>query len=389
MVVVLLAAMVCVVALEWMRRPAAVPSAPVQQAIATLDKAAVPLKEIEAATTQGPTAEEQPDIAAPDASFRIARPPAGWTVQPLDYRKSVADMIGAGNMEGLTLPSVSAALQLEFGPPLVWSPDPGRTRINGRLFPLLLADPLQRVLRILSLARRQPPLYIDRTLNDVVISQFGLVVSSGFFRITGMQALTLPRTSREMIVVEGHMELEQLTVANQETQWLRQSLRLTAIRGGLYDYLFIASNCRLSREIDAEADRMNADVAAIFDSFRLLSAIDAAGAERRDAEQAEANFAAFIGQNGRTIFTNQLQVALARLADMDLRSLGGLGAAVAILRPFRTFAVSLGEEDPLWDAVDKAEGGDANPLREMLLQLQPAPEEPAPPPALDGPPAGV
>ena len=388
MVVVLLALIGAIGWIEFIRRPA--PPLPLQQAAATLDKQGVPAEEIERVPQASAAEQQEPDepISAPDASYVIARPPAGWTVRPTTLEALVKEQIGASNIAAFTLPAVSSVLLLEFGAPLVWTPQPDKTRINGRRFPMLVAEPIGRKLQIMSLRLRQPPLYIERTLYDTVITQLASLVQAGIVSLVSITAAKLPKTNRDMVVVELTQELENIEIGDRELDVVRFNIRVTAIRGDLYDYLLLATNLRFGRGGDAVAEQVDAQIARLFDSFRLLSVPDPAAEARKDGESADRDFNAFISTTGPTIFRRQMAIAAGRLADMDLSSADGITRAVALLRPFRTFAGMVHDADPglgdLWTALDQAEHGDTQPLRDLLLEYL-TPPAPAPAPAVAPP----
>ncbi len=383
MVVVLLALIGAIGWIEFIHRPAS--PLPLRQAAATLDKEGVPAEEIERVPQADAAGQQVPDepISAPDASYMIARPPTGWTVRPTTLEALVKDLVGASKISIRTLPEVSSVLVLEFGAPMAWTPQPDKMRINGRRFPMLVAEPIGRKLQIMSLRRRQPPIYIERTLYDTVITQVASLVQVGIVSLTSITAGKLPKTNRAMVVVELTQEIENLLVGERELDVVRVNIRATAIRGDLYDYLLLATNLRFGQGADPLAEQVDAQIAGLFDSFRLLSVPDPAAEARKDAERADRAFDEVISTNGPDIFRRQLTLAAGRLADLDLSSADGITRAIALLRPFRTFAGMLPDADlgygDLWTAMDKAEHGDTQPLRDLLIEyLTPPPADPVP-----------
>ena len=383
MVVVLLALIGAIGWIEFLRRPAA--PLPLQQAAATLDKKGVPAEEIERVPQAGAAEQQEPDepISAPDASYVIARPPIGWTVRPTTLEALVKEQVGASNISAFPLPVVSSILLLEFGAPLAWTPQPEKTRVRGRRLPMLLAEPIGRKLQIMSLRVRQPPLYIERTLYDTVVTHLAGLVQAGIVSLVSITSRKLPKTNRDTIVVEMTQEFENIVIGDRERDVVRFNNRMTAIRGDLYDYLLLATNFRFGGDSDPIAEQVDAQIARLLDSFRVLSVPDPAEEARKDGESADRDFNEFISSQGVMLFRGQLDIAAGRLADLDLSSAAGIARAVALLLPFRTFAGMLHDTDlgfgDLWTALDQAVHGDTQPLRDFLLaHLPPPPAGPAP-----------
>ena len=373
-----LLALICVIGwIEFIRRPVP-PLPPLQQAVTTLDKEGLPQREIETAE------QREPDqlIAARDASYVIARPPPDWTVRVSTIEAIIEERIGS--VSGLVIPAVSSVLLLEFGAPLVWTPQPDRMRINGRRFPLLLPEPLgPPKLQIVTLRRRQPPLYIERTLYDTLVTQIASIVQMGMVTLASITPGKLPKTNREMIVVEMSQKLENIMISDREVDILRVNIGVTVIRGDLYDYLLVAVNLRIGRGVDPAAERVDTEFAKLFDSFRLLSVADPAAEARKDSESAEHDFVKYLSTYGPKFFERQFKIAADLLAKMDLNSAAGVARAVVLLRPFRTFANMLQGADfhpnALWTALDQAERGDTRPLRDFLrTNLTPPPADSSP-----------
>lgn len=374
MVIVLLALIGAILLIEFIQHRA--PPRPIQEAIEQFDKQGISSREIEQ--------RQADELPAPDHSYVIARPPAGWTVRETNLQTIVEEMLGQPiDFSGLTLPSISSILLLEFGPPIIWTPQLDRTRVNGRRFPLLLFEPMGRKLQITSLRRRQPPLYTERSLYDTVIAQVLGMVQVGFISVTSVTPGKLPKTNRDMIVVEMKQTLENVLLGQRELGILRVNIRATAVRGDLFDYILLACNLRLGPGEDPVAEQMDAETAKLLDSFRLLSVLDPAAEALKDSERADRDFDNLISEKGRDFFRHQLGLAVGRLSEMDLQSADGISRAIALLRPFRDFARMLNDDFGLsvtWAALEQAEHGNTLPLRERLLAEFAAPidSEPAP-----------
>jgi hypothetical protein len=372
--------------IESIRRPsqAPPPSPTVQQVVATLDHEGLPEPEIErvvraSATNNG---ESEEPIAPSDGSYLIARPPVGWTMHPTTLEEIVEEKTGLRASDFPVAfktigPVVSSILALEFGTPLGTTPLSDRTRVNGRRYPLLLLEPASRKLQITTMRRRQPPLYVERTLYDVVFAHLAHQVRTGILSIASVTPGKLPKTNRDMIIVEMKTELENVLVGGREVDLLHLNYGVTAIRGDVYDYVLAAVNYRIRRASDPRteredtevAERVDTEIAKLFGSFRLLSVPDPDAEARKDSERADRDFDKFVATHAPVMLTQQLVLAIARLRNVNLDNRPGLAQAVGLLRPFQRFAAMLPADlapNELWTALDQAELGDALLLRHLL-----------------------
>ncbi|HVJ53767.1 MAG TPA: hypothetical protein VM689_14965 [Aliidongia sp.] len=382
MVIVLIVLVGAVLFIERLRRLASTPA--LAQAAATLDSQGLSPAEIEskpklvADTAAKKAAAPGEIIAAPDGSYVIARPGAGWTVRQATVESRLQEKFGVKDVSGLPQLPIGSMIMLQFGDGFVYEPRPDRTRVNGRRIPLLLSEPLQRTVQITTIPRRSPPFFIERSLYD---NFFMLAAADVVGQLVSIRSLTpgkLPKTNRDLLAVELVQELEDLIVSGREVETLRIQIRGIAIRGDLFDYIISATNFRMSGEPEAIADRMDEDVSALLDSFRTLSPPDPEAAERDQIRQAEAQFDASFATVGSALFHFQINIAAARLRELDYGTIEGMARAMTILRPFRVLAGMLKDPtlgmDAVWAAMDAADRGDSAPLRQLLDQLKVTPE---------------
>jgi hypothetical protein len=260
---------------------------------------------------------------------------------------------------------------LQFGNGFTYTPRPDRTRLNGRRIPLLLSEPVQRALRITTVPRRQPPFFVERSLYDNSLMQVTLMVQLQIASLVSLTPGTLPKTNRDMLVAELVQEFEDLVVGDREVAKLRIDIRVTAIRGDLFDYVFATTNFRVGEGRDTMAERMDEDVLALFDSFSIASVVDPKAAERAELLRADQGFETFLSTHGAKMFGGQLGIAAGRLRETEYDTPEGIARAMSTLRPFRIFAGML-LHDPdidmpdLWAAMAAAEQGDSAPLRNFL-----------------------
>jgi hypothetical protein len=278
-----------------------------------------------------------------------------------------------GHASDLTEPE--KFLRIEYGAPRILMPQPGRTRVNGALSPLFLMGPAIRGLWIMSLRRRAPPLYMDRSLYDTIVSAGVFDVLFGTASIKSITPGLLPKTGRDMVVAEVTSDLENVLVDGGEVD-VHFNTRVSAVRGDLFDYLLLAMNFRIGGEGDGVAESVDDQIRVLLDSFLPLSVADRAKEARVEGKRAEQAFEQFMmSEPGEAFFWDQFHIAWNQLREMDLHSKSDMHKAISMLRPFRSWADVLsppseGERDPreLWNAFDQAEKGLTQPLRDLLLK---------------------
>jgi len=422
MVVVILAFVGAVLVIERLRRPTPLPAA--VEAARTLDTPGVSLAEIESrrkivpavpdaaadgAAADGAAAEAAAGLPAldvppgeiisgPDGSYVLARPPRGWSVRQTSVEGLLKDVLGvtdlsdAGEMVNAANLLVNSVLVFEFGRGTTCTPLPDRTRVNGRAIPLLVQDYISRNLRIITLHRHQPPFFIERSLYDNVVAQMTGTLLTQLVTLKSLMPGNLPKTNREMLVAEISQELENILIEGQEKEKLKIEIRATAIRGDFFDYLFVASNYWIEPGPNLDADQMDRDVVDLFDSFHVASVADSRAVESAEAKRADAGFQSYIAAEGATWFYAQLRLAAMRLREIDYHTPEGMVRALSILRPFRTFAGMIADEeirdDPLWSAMAAAEKGNGAEFCDHLddlMNMQTVAEQPADIPQLAAP----
>lgn len=387
-VVVLLAVAGALLSIEWMRLQA--PSREFREAAETLDKAGVSAEEIERIRVSASEKSEEL-IPGPDASFIVRRPPAGWVVEVTNVPEFLKEFSHGSEKHDQVFASdlreLESFLRIEYGARQTFAPQPGRTRLNGALQPIFLTGPLVRGLWIMSRRRRAPPLYMDQSLYDTIISVGLFDVLFGMMSIKSITPGRLPKTGREMVVAEATSNLEGVLVDGGEVD-VQVNTRISAVRGDAFDYLLLAMNFRIGGESDGVAESVDDQIRILLDSFLPLSIADPSKETRVDGKRAEQGFEEFMtSETGDTLFWDQFHAAWNQLRGMDLHSRSDMQKGVSLLRPFRSCAHMLrpfsdGERDPkeLWDAFDQAEKGQTQPLRDLLLKrLELPPTDEGPP----------
>jgi len=373
MVLLFLAVIGAIIFIEYIRHPVSSPT--VRQAVETLDNKALLPQEISRVSQTSSSDKQEPDelMSAPDGSYVIARPPAGWSVVSTTVEDTFKEMFGARNMPKQGLVGVSSILLLKFGSPHVWTPQPDRMRLNGRRIPVLISEPLNRQLAIMTLHQQQPPFFIDRSLCDNAVMALASLVQGGVVSISAMAPARLPQTNREVIVLEIGQQLENIFIDGREQDFVGVRTRLTAIRGDVYDYVLTAANLQIGRGSDREAAQFDKEMTRLFGSFRPVTIPDPSSKVRENRDRADKAFDEFLATKGRELLEAQLGVALARLESTDINTPAGIAKAVEVLRPFRTFDRMLpdgGEENERWAELEKAEQNEPQPLQALLLSVR-------------------
>lgn len=389
MVVVLLAVLFAGLVIERGRQGLALAALPAdaRATLAKLDTPGVSAAEVRAAAdperatagAQGPE-----PMGAPDGSYVIGPPPSGWAVSVRSPEEALAHLFGVSDATGLPHVNIGKILTFTFGEPLAWTPQPDRMRVSGRLFPILLPFPMQRQVRIFTFPRRQMPLYIERTFyHNMVLALSSMIQGPSLLSLTPG---TLPLTNRDVLVAEFVATLENVRLGKREVPLIREETRLIGVNGDLFDYFISINNVHVGDD-DKAADAMAAGVEALLGSFRPLLAADTDAARRAATARADDDYNTFIKSNGVSIFRANFGVAVQRLREGGFDTPEQLAAAMALLRPFRTFAGMLAPSEAdipeLWDAMERAEQGDTADLRALLHRQL----DQAPPPDGDGAPA--
>jgi hypothetical protein len=323
-------------------------------------------------------------IVGPDRSYVLARPPKEWSIREATIESRWKELLGTEDISGMPTPPTGSVLVLQFGEGFTYTPQPDRTRINGRPIPLLLSETVERALRIATVPRREAPYFTERSLYDLFVMTVIGTIQPQLGSLVSLTPRKLSKANRDMVVGEVVQEFENLRVGDRWLENVRIESRYYAIRGDLVDYVLGATNFRVGTGRDDTAERMDADVAALFDSFRIVSVPDLAAAQRAEALGFDRSCEAFLSANGSAIFATQFGLAERRLREMSYEGREGLAKAISVLQPFRTFARMVG--DPrldaayadLWAAMDAVDRGDGGVLRDFLtmkLKPQPVPDK--------------
>ncbi len=352
----------------------------------------------EGATSERIDAARPEEIAAPDGSYLIERPPSSWTIDDGE----LADITKAENrlrfgvdfnplMAGAVLPTAGRVLQFKADNAVVAKPIVGRTKEFGRAGPIFLSHEIRSELAIVPMARAQPPAFteipfLQNVLRWVVTPvQFGEVVDR-------IDTRSLERAENPIIAFTFVATLEDLLVDGKPATTCRRTRRLIGVRGDIYDYMLLVTDYSYETSTTSyPGERETFD--RLIASFRPLRVQNRAAKLAEQRRLADAAFQQMLATQAETAFRLQLQIALGRIAAEALGGISGAAKAVELLEPFRQYATNGGlgssplkdQLAPLWDAVEQASAGNAAPLQAQLRAIfAPQQQTPSGPPAGDG-----
>jgi hypothetical protein len=319
-------------------------------------------------------AQPEPEvIAGPDGTYTIMQPPDDWEVRQL----SAADW--TGEKLQLTDPSVKKALLGAPGERNVLSirsprrtsivPIPGETVIDGRIFPTALEVLATTELTIVPLERASPPFYTEHSLEHnafLLAAQF----PTGVLSMQHISSTTLGPSNRRVLRLEFSQRLDHVMVNGRREQTATNALVIVAIEGEISDYVLLIQYAYLTGGADAGLTRSLEILSSLISSFRPLKLGGAAEQRRELREAADAKFEELIAAKGSDIFGVEFKLLVLRLRELDLNDAEQRQRSIRMVKPFQALAEMLGIEDEaltaLWDALRKAEEGDAREYKKLV-----------------------
>jgi len=180
----------------------------------------------------------------------------------------------------------------------------------------------------------------------------------------------LPRSNKDMFIVDEIQRLENVCLDERDVRFFTISIRFTAVRGDLVDYVFVASNFWEGDVKDDEANRFDGYITEIFSTFRPTAPTDLTSEERTKSAAADESYADNFASINEFMFDRFLHVAHLRLREIDHTTPDGFALAVRCLEPFRAMAKSLPSREaafePVWAAIEQVKHGDGSSLRQLL-----------------------
>jgi hypothetical protein len=317
-------------------------------------------------------------LSALDGSYLINRPPDDWIVEDSTMSEWIIRSLGirSGVAKDARLPGGeqdSEVMVREFRSPRVVSiiPQPGKTTIDGRLYPSAMEILGPTRLSIIPLDRAgQPPLFIPRSLSQNFVALIAPLSS-----LTTMRSLTsgnLSGSGRKFQQAEFVQHVEAAIVDGHEGRTVDINITVVGIEGTLCDYAlmmnYVSSNSNqgaLKEDLKTLQDLVN--------SFRPIKFLQPEKKKEELQRKADDQSAKFIKENGEGVFRLELEITLRRLQSMNPENPKERLRAIEVLKPFEAFADKVGIKNDdlasLWAALHTAERGDALDFVSALKKL--------------------
>jgi hypothetical protein len=255
-------------------------------------------------------------------------------------------------------------------------PVPGKTKIDGRRLPTALETEIPNRLAIIPLDRAQPPLYVERTLEHNFLQVVSVLIRSGVLTARQSESGVISNTHRHFLSVDLQQRIEDAIVDGREDQNVVNTMVVMGIQGDLRDYVLLINYALLESE---ELKDDNKTVQQIVNSFRPVKAVDPEARRAELAAEADESFQNMLATSGEEIFFNEFGLLSLRLRGLDLDEPDDRLRAIKLLRPFEPFAREVGlvdeDLDALFEAMHRAERGDATEFKTSLTALLEAAEE--------------
>lgn len=321
----------------------------------------------------------EPDkIGAPDGSYTINKPPQGWSVHELSMDEWIR--------ENLLITDPSVNYQLFAGPApssrilslrskavTSIAPVTGKTIISGRKYPSALQISIPIRLGIIPVERYQPPLFTEFPFEHNFMLQVSEAFKTNLMKLYDLKSGIIKSSSLRFMEADLRQEIENAIVNGIEDTSVNSNLVIIGIEGELQDYLLVMSYPSLPEANDPALEKDLETLMSIISSFRPLKTIDPDKKHKELQEKADRDFMEFIAENGALLFFSEFNVALLRLSGSDMEDPQQRLEAIHVLRPFETFANSIGLHDrdleELWGALHEAEKGNASDLKDQVAKL--------------------
>lgn len=313
-------------------------------------------------------------MGAPDGSYMIAQPPAGWSVRETTLAELISEQLATDEapLNESHFPKIGGIRLFESDRKIHVTPILGKTTINGRKLPLILTTELNSRLAVMPIQRLQPPFYFERPLVHNAFSVMVSMIIHGQVLVS-TSAGNLPRSEREVFVAEFTEDLRHVRVGHKEVEHLTTTSSVIAIEGDVFDYVLLLRHVYASGQDDPASEQEARALASLVESFKPLTVPDAEAKKKEIRYKADQHFEDLISETGQAMFFGQLGIALRRLKLVDLSQVDGVARAIRQLKPFRELAEDMAikesELNDLWKSIDQADEGNLDDLRAVLPRL--------------------
>lgn len=315
-------------------------------------------------------------IPAPDRSYLINLPPQGWRVRDLTYADWITEALGikdASTKEKL-FPSVDQSrdiLIIEREKQTSIIPIPGRTTVDGQKLPTALETTVATQLSILPMERAQPPMFIERSLEHNFLAFVGQILNIGLLTVRRSASGLIPSSGRRYMTVELSQKIEDATVNGKEGQDAVVTLSVIGIQGELRDHMLMMRYSTVAGDLEVESDLRT--LQNLVASFRPLKVVNTEEKRREIAALADKKFEEFLAENGEEIFWTEIGLLCLRLQGINVDDPETRLRTMKLLKPFEVLAreTNLHDEalDTFWEALHRAETGDATDFKAQLTKL--------------------
>jgi hypothetical protein len=315
-------------------------------------------------------------MPGPDRSYLINLPPEGWRERELTLSAWLSEGLGVEDpaTKERLFPSAGQSPEIlifERQQQTSIIPIPGRTMIDGRKFPTALETFVPTQLSIIPSERAQPPLFVERPLEHNFLTFVGQILNVGVITATNLEFGTIHGSGRRYLAADLKQKIQDAIVNGKESQDVVVTIRVIGIEGELRDHLLIMKYTTVPG--DPEAERNLQTLQDLVASFGPLKAVNVEEKRRQIAALANENFKKLLTEKGEDIFMTEFGFLLLRLQGVSLEDPGMRVHVMKLLKPFETFAGEINlhneEVDSFWEALHRAETGDATDFKAKLNQL--------------------
>ena len=334
----------------------------------------------ELATRQEIEEPEPEKIAGPDRSYLINKPPANWSSKELTLTEFLAQRVNLDQAVSEKLfgaqPAVSDILVFKSSSDTIVLPNPGKTMVDGRIFPSALTATIPTQLSILPMERYAPPLFVERSLLHNFLAFIGPIINTGALTLRDLRAGLLPNTQRKYLQAQLRQEIRNATVNGKEGRNVDSNITLLAFDGELRDHLLIMNYASLLEGSDLQLDQDLEELLLLANSFRPLEMTNSIERKREISGRIDKEFKQFMEANGESMFYSEFVLAALRFDEEDLEDPERRTEAIIILKPFEALAKEVNlhdaDLDQFWLALKAAEKGDATEFKSLLGELRTA-----------------
>jgi len=196
-------------------------------------------------------------------------------------------------------------------------------------------------------------------------------LSAGALGVTHLDKGVITATGRSYLTVELQQKVQDAIVNGKEGQDVTVTTTVIGIEGELRDHLLMMKHSAVAG--DAEAEENLKTLQGLVASFRPLKVVNPEAKRREMAELAEANFKKLMADSGEAIFFAEIKTLLLQWQGIDLEDPEMRTRAMKLLQPFEAMAEGINfhdaELDEFWNALHKAQSGDATDFKANLNEL--------------------